>query len=121
MNKREFMLAAGAAGLAGTAWSAAAPAWRAPAWRERVGQSFLAPAGRGMLRLVLARCDEHAARAPLHQFTLVFRTGSRGAPAAGVYALRGEDGVEQPLYLAQAGRDADGTALLRADCCHLVG
>ena len=118
MNKREFMLAAGAAGIAGAAWSAAPPL-RAQAWRERVGQGFEVPAGRVAQRLVLARCQEHPALPALQQYTLVFRAGRASLPAA-IYTLRGDDGLQQPLYLQPAGQDADGSALLRADCCHLV-
>ena len=116
MNKREFMLAAGAAGIAGAAW-AAGPTGGAPAWQGRVGQVFRTLGH--PVQLKLQRVDTRAAASPLHQFTLVFATDG-GVLAAGTHVLHGDEGTGLALYLEPAGRDAAGHHLLRADCCHLA-
>ena len=118
MNKREFMLAAGAAGIGGAAWSAA-PTQGVLAWRQRVGQSFQRVGQHGPGRLQLQRVDSRGSAAPLQQYTLVF-SAPQGAWPAGTHTLRQADGAELQLYLETAGTDAAGQVLLRADCCQLA-
>ena len=115
MNKREFMLAAGAAGIAGAAWSAA-PALNARGWHARVGQAYGLRGGETGTQLRLLRVASHAST-PLQQFSLYFSASS--PLAAGTHVLRAEDGHELALYLEAAGQDAGGEQLLRADCCQL--
>jgi hypothetical protein len=118
MNKREFMLAAGAAGIGGAAWSAA-PAQGVLAWRRRVGQTLRAVGVPGAGVLQLQRVDIRAATAPLQQYTLLF-SASQGPCAAGLHTLHLADGAAVQLYLEHAGADTAGVPLLRADCCHMV-
>ncbi|TDP63289.1 DUF6916 family protein [Roseateles toxinivorans] len=136
MNKREFMLGAGALiGAASTAGAATAgvgmaepdadadrartarPPELAPdlamaKWQHYLGDEFAAPGG--MLRLSEVQ-DECGARsgATAEQFSLLF-VGT-AALTAGTHALRHGTGQRIALFMQPAGLSAQGQALYRAD------
>lgn len=132
MNKREFVLAAGGSLAGGGTWAAVVPPAAAASsvdavvngslghWRSRLGERFDVFGAAVPAQLVLRRVDEHQGDAHTTQFSLVFEAARGGAQADGSQVLRATTGGPVALYLAQAGADASGTALLRADFCHLA-
>ena len=129
MNKREFVLATGAALATGGTSAAMAPnAGQAAAasqavgsaaqWRSRLGERFDVFGSVVPAHLVLTRVDEHAGDALTSQFSLVFES-SDAASRAGTQVLQAGSGGSLALYLDRAGVAETGAALMRADFCQL--
>jgi hypothetical protein len=84
-------------------------------WERYVGERFTqrTPYAKALvLRSVdVFRSDDHG-----EQFSLVFAQADAFSPAVGTHALRHEStGQQVPIYLADAGSDAAGCMLYRAD------
>lgn len=116
MNKREFILAGGAAGVTVTSpvWAVAGTSRPVDAWQADVGRQFDVKGPHGTSQLRLDRVDLHGADARLSQFTLVFTLAGATLPA-GLHQLSTEGRAPAALYL-----DAAGGALMRADCAGLA-
>nr|WP_316643985.1 hypothetical protein [uncultured Roseateles sp.] len=136
MNKREFMLGAGALiGAAGTAGPATAgssmaapgadagpsrvarPPELAPdlamaKWQHYLGDEFAAPGGQLRLSEVHDECGARSG-ASTEQFSLLF-VGT-AALTAGTHALRHGTGQRIALFLQPAGLSTQGQTLYRAD------
>lgn len=135
MNKREFVQA-GAGALAGIGgWTVGAGASAAPSasqssadgsmaqWQARIGEQFSVFGATPAARLTLLQVQARTGDARTEQFSLVFGTSGSATDSAatateGVRVLRPATG--DPLALHLAPMPADGTTLLRADCCRLV-
>ena len=92
-------------------------------WQALVGQAFdvkgLPQGGQLTLQAVRQLDSLQADNAP-DQFSLVFVQTAGPALPAGTQLLRASAGPVLPVFMANAGRDAQGRALHRADFCQLA-
>jgi hypothetical protein len=121
MNKREFLVGGGAAGVAAGVGSAAlhglaatrlprVSAMRRADWAQQLGHDFgIVGAAVGMLRLVALR--DAAEHHGLEQFTLVFARRDGARVAAGTHVLTRPGAAPVALYL-DAADDASPQPLL---------
>lgn len=127
MNKREFVMAVGGALVSGGTWAGAGASAASSqdgavaqtglqAWQQRVGERFAVFGTSMPTELVLDEVRTDADDGALQQFTLLFTR--RGAPlTGGTRVLHPAGGDALALYLDDAGTDALGRALLRANFC----